>query len=97
MNAPTEHDEIQHMAKRYSIAAERIERWRAEYGIKTKKRIRPPGMLSIGDIVQSHGISAKTLRLWRREGLRSSPGKGRLVLIAEADLLAWLQKKYPHR
>lgn len=88
-----ERDEIIHLADKYAIAAERIVQWRTAYGRNKRKQSRPKGMLSIGDIGAKYGIQARTLAMWRREGLPSGRGKGKLVLIKEADLLEWISKK----
>ena len=92
-----EREEFIHIADKLGIDAKRIAQWRIAYGQKRRTRRRPTGMLSIGDIILKYGIQARTLAMWRRNGLPSRRSKGKLILIKKADLLEWIKNLQPRQ
>jgi len=55
---------------------------------------RPSGMLAITDVISKYPIGMRRLTQWRKAGLPSWSGPGKLVLIRECDLREWMVAYY---
>lgn len=88
---------LRQLAQQTGIPIKKIAEWHfihaPSFYSKHKRKERPAGSLSIGDIEAKYGIPISTLVEWRAAGLKSRR-KGQMALINEADLKAWL-KEHP--
>lgn len=89
------------MADRLGVPVDAVSTWHKRHGPAfgtrvegqtNAKAIRPPGTLSVGDIVTKYEISVQTLARWRREGL---PHRriGKMIVIGEAVLKEWIVER----
>lgn len=87
--------EIKRLAQLAGVEPSKIAHWHFKFShlFRTHKRFeRPPGMLSVTEISSRYGIAPPLLIEWRKAGLPSRRGPGKLVLIKETDLQKWIAK-----
>ena len=84
---------VEDIAHTTGIAESAINRWRACYGRESLKtcRPRPPGCLAIIDIVQKYNVPYGRIVKWRHAGLKFTK-IGRLLVVQETELEAWLHR-----
>jgi hypothetical protein len=88
------HD-IQRLARASGIHPSKIALWHSKFSqfFRSDKRfIRPDGTLSVTEIAKKYGVAPTLLVQWRKAGLPSQRGAGRLIVIKETDLKKWIAK-----
>ena len=87
--------DIKRLARNSGVEPKKIALWHFKYShlFRSQKRFeRPPGTLSITEISAKYGIAPPLLVQWRKAGLPSRHGFGKLIVIKETDLQKWIAK-----